>query len=107
MKNEKHKIDKWIFGIVVGGLISGAGFFLWKASSQERKSFLHKIEKVISAIAHSLQGIDIEKAKGAIEEIKKEIPKQGHISHALSMMATGINIWKKVSDKSGSKKTRK
>ncbi|HSX10304.1 MAG TPA: YtxH domain-containing protein [Chlamydiales bacterium] len=96
MQNKDNDTTKILLGAIVGGLIGGAALYLLHSGSGE-KPLLNKIVGALSEIGDTIEESRADNADEAIDDIEKNIPHgENVISEALTLIATGINLWNKI-----------
>lgn len=96
MKSDSKEANNILTGIVVGGIIGGAAFYLWHASRDHHKPMLGKIGKAIADVGEILESSNIDNRDDALDEIESTIPRgESTVNNVLTWVATGISLWKK------------
>lgn len=93
MKGDNNDRNKVIVGAVIGGLLTGTAYYLWRNQGRE-KPILDKVGRAISSVGDKLEHVTVENRKEAIDKIGKSLPKENRTAnHVLTLIATGINLW--------------
>ncbi len=94
MNSEKQDRNKVVLGAVLGGLLMGTAYYLWKKNHDDRKSMLEKVGKKIADVGEKLEDSAIHNRNEAFETIEKSIPKKSKgANQVLNWIATGLNLW--------------
>lgn len=96
MKNKKNEINNVLLGLVIGGIVGGATYYLWKGSQERSRPLLDKLGRAISDVGEILEGGAVHDRYEALEELQQAIPKGDTANHILTWLATGVNLWKKM-----------
>lgn len=97
MENQTGDAGNILLGVVIGGIIGTGAVYLLHVCSDAKKSHMRKIGDRISEYGELLEKSIVDNRKEAIEEIEKCIPgKSASLNGALELIATGINLWKKI-----------
>lgn len=89
MKNDK---DMLIYGIIIGAIVGGCGFYLLKSSKKEKKLFFEKAGKILAEIGDMLLTSG---EKDPLDEIVKKIPKKGNLADIAMLASIAINVLNK------------
>lgn len=93
MQNKHSDTTHIVIGAIIGGLIGGAALYLLH-SKEDDKPLLNKIVGALSEIGETLE--ESKNTDDAIDDIEKSLPKgENVVANALTLIATGINLWNK------------
>lgn len=94
MKGDNQDRNKVVFGAVVGGLLMGTAYYLWKKNNNSEKSFVEKVGRKISDVGERIENSSIHNRGEALDTIEKSIPKKSHgTNQVLTWIATGLSLW--------------
>ena len=94
MQNKHKDTTHVLVGAIIGGLIGGAALYMLKSKGE--KPLLNKIISTISQIGDTLEESRASNTDEAIDDIEQNIPQgENVVASALTLVATGINLWNK------------
>lgn len=95
MKNEHDESNKWILGLLIGGVVGAGVLYYIQAKKNEKTPVLKKIGKTISDVGQMLENCELSGAQ-ALESIEKKIPNGMEIVNNITdWVDTGLTLWKK------------
>lgn len=87
--------NKIVIGAIIGGILGGTVLYLLNSHNND-KPLLNKIVGALSEIGETFEESRVEDTDEAIDDIEKTIPKGDNVvANALTLIATGINLWNK------------
>jgi len=95
MKDEHAEANKWILGLLIGGVVSAGVLYYIQAEQNRRTPVLKKIGRTVADVGEMLENCDLCSKGHVMEDIEKKIPRGMEVMTTIAnWVDTGLALWK-------------